>query len=97
MPKAPTREETDLADWLAQRAEFEAMFARSRRGNLWRKFGEGILTVFSKPDGRFAWCIASDEGPRFSPRAYDEECDAVAALADECEIGTWDVLEREAG
>jgi len=62
---------------------FEAGFRRSRRGNLWRRLPGGrTVTVFAK-DGGYAWCVAGEDGPTFSPGGYDSEADAPAAAWEE--------------
>jgi hypothetical protein len=59
MPKlTTTHKDYDLPAFAEARAEFEAGFRRSRRGNLWRTWEGLTLTVFARDDGRYAWCIA---------------------------------------
>jgi hypothetical protein len=63
--------------------EFESGFRRNRKGNLWREWEGWILTVFRRRNGRYGWCIASEErGTDYSPETYDTEDEALAALAD---------------
>ncbi len=65
------------------RRAFEAGFRRSARGNLSRRLPDGrTLTVFAK-DGGYAWCVAGEDGPTFSPGGYDSEADAPAAAWEE--------------
>jgi hypothetical protein len=46
---------------------FRAGFSRSRRGNLWRRYGDRTVTVFGRA-GRTRWCVSSDGNqPPFSP------------------------------
>jgi hypothetical protein len=77
----------------AARAAFRAGFQRSAKGNLWRRLDDGrAVTVFRYKGGGFAWAVGSmrdDPGDaRFSPRRYDTERAALAAL--------WDELAHEA-
>jgi hypothetical protein len=65
--------------------EFAAGFKRSKRGNLWRRWadrdgGELTLTVFPRRGGYFAYAIADEDGPAFSPRCYETEEEAIEAL-----------------
>jgi hypothetical protein len=55
-------------------------FARSRKGNLWRRYRDLTLTVFQRKDETYAWCIAHGDRPRFSPRSCDTEEDALDDL-----------------
>ncbi len=88
MPKAPTRQEREIADRLAQRAEFEAGFRRSKKNNLWRHLEGMTLTIFGREDERFGWCIVDAEGERqFSRGSFETEADALGSLAEELEIG----------
>jgi hypothetical protein len=68
------------------RAEFAAGFRRSRKGNLWRRYGGRTLTVFGGVDS-FSWCIADGERRRFSRGSYDSERSALSALWCEVEGG----------
>src|SRR5262249_49151081 len=68
-------------------AEFKRLFNRSRRGNLWRIHEGRTLTVFQRPDGTYAYCIASSgQRARFSRDWYASEAEALEAL--------WQRLER---
>jgi hypothetical protein len=82
MPKAPSHADHEIAERFAQRQEFENSFQRSRKGNLWCRFGSQTLTVFSKPEGGFGWCISYGKRLKFSPSAFDEEDEAIGSLAD---------------
>ena len=75
---------------MAARADFEAGFSRSRRGNLWRLFEGKTRTVFRRRDDYFGWCIATDESKKFSAQGYEFEGDALAALTDALGIGLRD-------
>lgn len=86
MPKPPTRQEREIADRFAQRAEFEAGFRRSKKGNLWRHLEGMTVTIFGREDERFGWCIVDAEGEkRFSRGTYEDEESAIGGLADELE------------
>ena len=59
---------------------FAARFRRSRRGNLWRKYGDMNLTVFpSTFDDGYSFCIA-DRDVTFSDDSYATEEEAIEAL-----------------
>jgi hypothetical protein len=89
MPKAPSHQDRELAEYLARRDEFERGFRRSRKGNLWRHFEGMTLTVFGRDDGFYGWCIAGPDGTRFSSGGFEEEADAIGSLAGELEVGLW--------
>jgi hypothetical protein len=58
-------------------------WARSKRNNLWRRMRDGrTLTVFKRPGGEYAWCIAG-ERLRFSPGDYATETEALRAMLGE--------------
>lgn len=66
---------------LAAMRDFRDGFKRSKRGNLWRNFRGLTLTVFRRAgDNWFAWSIADEEGPRYSPHAWETEEEAIGAL-----------------
>ncbi|KKN04011.1 hypothetical protein LCGC14_1101740 [marine sediment metagenome] len=90
MPKIGEPRRTDtVEDVLQELDEFRESFARSRKGNLWRHWEGKTLTVFKRKDGYFGWCVSDSEGTRFSRGAFEEEVDAVDALADELGVGEW--------
>ena len=62
-------------------------FRRSQRGNLWRKDGDRVLTIFAyrQNKGRYGWCIATDDGPRFSRSKFWTEEQAIESLWTEVE------------
>jgi hypothetical protein len=72
-----------------QRADFAARFERSRKGNLWRPYAGWALTIFERVTrpGWYSWCIADEDGPRFSREAYEGEEAALDALATYLRIG----------
>ena len=77
-----------IASVLAASAEFKAAFKRSHRGNLWRRYEGRTLTVFKREgDGRYAWSIADENGPRFSRESFETEEDALGNLAFAVGIG----------
>ncbi|MBL9164450.1 MAG: hypothetical protein JNL18_17115 [Planctomycetaceae bacterium] len=61
-------------------SEFAASFRRSKRGNLYREFEGTTLTVFSRPDGRFSWCIAEADNSQHYGSNYETEEDAMDGL-----------------
>ena len=90
MSRTPNRHNNDVAAAaLVERTEFQhpIFWKRSKRGNLWRRWRELIVTVFKRDGDRFGWSIADGEGPRFSSRAFDTEADAMSSLAEEI-VGT---------
>ena len=92
MPTArkPSDRDRELEAALQARDQFAAGFKRSKKGNLWRNY-EGLTVVIFRRQGDdwFSWSITDtdDEGPRFSPRPFDTEADAMDALCDELLIG----------
>ncbi len=86
MPASPT-----MAKLRAERDAWERFrdgFARSKRGNFYRRLPTGeTVTVFGRgtgPDGEhrgYAWCVAGpDDAPRWSRERYRSEPAAMAAL-----------------
>jgi hypothetical protein len=68
-------------DRAAEQAHFERSFRRSAKGNLWRKYEGKLLTIFSRNDGDYGWCISVDgDPPKFSPGGYETEDEAMRAL-----------------
>ena len=63
--------------------EFRKVFQRSRRGNLWAKMGDEVLSVFARKDGSFGWSVATEDGPTFSQETYTEEEDALQEIQNE--------------
>jgi hypothetical protein len=65
-------------------AEIEdvAGWRRNAKGNLVRKYGSDLLTVFRQGNS-WKWCWSvPGEAPTFSKRGYDSEEDAIAAVAE---------------
>lgn len=48
----------------------------SRKGNRYRHWEEQLVTIFTRNDEAYGWCIAGDE-TRFSPRGYETEEEAI--------------------
>lgn len=69
----------DIFDRFADRCEWQ----RSNKGNLWRHWDGLSLTIFKRRDGFFGWCLADDDGPRYSTRVFESETDAILNLASE--------------
>ena len=90
MPRARTSDPKSehVEAMLVARAEFEAGFKRSKKGNLWRRWAELTLCVFKRGDG-YAWSIADSEGVRFSVGTYESEAEAIGGLWDETEGEGW--------
>jgi hypothetical protein len=63
---------------------FQCGFRRSKKGNLWRNFeGDMTLTIFRRRgDDTYGWCVADEQGPRFSRRGFETEEAALFALAE---------------
>lgn len=61
--------------------KFRETFDYSKKGNLWRKWGDLVLTIFTDDWGRYSWCAATDEGKSYSQRKYNSEEDALQSLA----------------
>jgi hypothetical protein len=59
---------------------FAEGFRPSKKGHLWCLYDGKTLTVFQDKFGRWCWCIADSEGPRFSPKKYDDQELALCAL-----------------
>jgi len=77
-PPPKTEGELLMEDYRA----FELLFVRSRRGNLWHRDGNVLVTVF-RHNGQWKWCIDDPEGDepkRWSDRGYDSEDEAIFAL-----------------
>jgi hypothetical protein len=57
----------------------------SAKGNLWRRHGPFTLTVFTRRDGLFGWCVAGGkkDPPRFSPGGYQSPGEAVYVVTAE--------------
>jgi hypothetical protein len=73
-------------------SRFTARFAayqRSRKGNLWCRRGELTLTVFRRDADRYLWCIHDGHLPRFSRVTYRSEGEALEALENALEAGSW--------
>jgi hypothetical protein len=89
MPKVPTRRDPAIAVALAAWEEFEepAAWRRSKRGNLWRLWGGLTVTVFERDDGYWGWCIADDEGQRYSRTGFEEAAHAMTALGEALGVG----------
>jgi hypothetical protein len=70
MPKIgePGREQVRLREARAAWAEFEAGFARSRRGNLWRQWAGKTVSVFRRRDGYYGLSIADEDGMHHPPQ-----------------------------
>jgi hypothetical protein len=58
-----------------------AAWKRSKRGNLWRNYQGKTVTIFGRDDGYFAWSISDKDGTRFSRGGYEDEDEAMGALA----------------
>jgi hypothetical protein len=52
----------------------------SRRGNLWTRHGNSVLTLFERQDGTYGWCIADGDGPVFARRKFRDRGEALADL-----------------
>lgn len=70
----------------AELRDFLDGFARSRKGNLWRHWGDLTLTIFSRR-GSYAYCIAGRELPDYSDEEFDTEEDALKTLAFDLGVG----------
>jgi hypothetical protein len=57
----------------------------SKRGNYWRMWRGVTLTIFQRQSD-YHWCVADDEGPRFSDRGYPTVRGAVRALGRELDV-----------
>ncbi len=71
-----------MAEALAELKEWPLGFARSRKGNLWRRLDDtATLTVFPGRYGGYAWVLKEDDAPspEYSPDAYTTERKAVEA------------------
>jgi hypothetical protein len=64
------------------RLEFKHSFRRSSRGNLWRKEDDLTVSVFSRTEGGYKFCIAAGEEwrPSYSKNIYETEDEALEAL-----------------
>lgn len=73
---------------LARWAEFEepSAWRRSPKGNLWRHWEGATVSIYRRRDG-FGWCIADEDGPRYSQRAYETEADAITAAGEALGVG----------
>jgi hypothetical protein len=70
--------------------DFTAGFKRSRRDNLYRFWQGKTVCVFERDDGWYGWSISAGRGQvRFSPRAWEDEGEALADL--------WETLEGGEG
>jgi curved DNA-binding protein CbpA len=75
LPQAPSgsRDQDDddgPGSHAAAYTRFRRGLRRSRKGNLWREWGNERTTVFRRQDGRFAWVVSDeDDEPRWSPWA----------------------------
>ena len=70
---------------LALLDEFQAGFRQSRKGNWWRTWvdesGRALtLTVFLNKFGRWQYCVADADGPRWSRGSWDTEGEAIETL-----------------
>jgi hypothetical protein len=52
----------------------------SSRGNWWRLWGDKTVTIFKRPNGRYAWCCSTAGGPCYSQDNYPTPIAAVQAL-----------------
>jgi hypothetical protein len=78
MPKV---KKADPDDWLSfddGLERFAATFKRNNRGNLWKRHSGMILTIFSREDFGFGFCIRG-QSPKFSA-SYPTEDAAMEAL-----------------
>lgn len=85
----PSLGEMILADREFHRDDFDAdyqpeawadSFTRTKNGNLFRRIGVQMLTVFENRRG-FAWCISTaEDGPEFSTTPYESESEALESL-----------------
>jgi hypothetical protein len=83
MPKIPTAHDLEIAAMRAAWAEFEqpSAWRLSQRGNLWRRWDGEVVTIYRRHGG-YQWCIAGDDGKRFSKRGYETEADAITAAGE---------------
>lgn len=86
MPPIPERMkrkrevEAALARWEA--FERPSAWRRSRRGNLWRTWGDLTVSIFYHADARYHWSVADSDGPRYSSCGYATEEEAMTALGE---------------
>jgi hypothetical protein len=66
---------------LTAEQKFKSAFRRSFKGNLWRQYGDALLSVFRRRRGQFGYCIArQNRRPLFSQEEYATEHDAITEL-----------------
>lgn len=85
--RRPTREEEDAAWAVADLKAWTAGFARSRKGNLWRRLDDGNrVTIVPGRHGGFDWLLSDDGNGTVerSPDSYRTERATIEAA--------WDVL-----
>lgn len=60
---------------------FRRGFRLSKRGNLWRRWGDLTLTIFEdRVSGSFKVCIADGDRPGFSTVVFESVDDAILGL-----------------
>ncbi len=62
--------------------ENPSAWRRSNKGNVWREWDGVTITIFRRQDGRWGWCIADEDGPRYSTGGYETQADARTALGE---------------
>jgi hypothetical protein len=87
MPKVDDDFDSDDEAIEAELEAFENGFRRSRRGNAWRTFRGKTVSIFRRDDDYFGWSIADSKNVRYSHEGYEEEEEALAALAEELNVG----------
>ena len=91
IPRYPVQVESD-SEAHRERAAFRCGFKRSRKGNLWCRWGDMAVVVFVRTSGcdlgRYGWVIsAGDERPVFSVNCFQTEADAIEDLVSALEVG----------
>jgi hypothetical protein len=66
--------------WETAYRRFRAGFRRSRKSNLWRRWGRFNVTVFPSRFGGYCYCIADSDGPAFSNYSHDSEDEAILSV-----------------
>ena len=74
MPKRSNKALGELLD--------ENYWKRSRAGNLWRYWMGMTLSVFSRSDNFYGWCIAYGADTQFSNCGFATEEEAKQSMAD---------------
>jgi hypothetical protein len=64
----------------------EPIWKLSKKGNMWCKVGDLVLTVFYV-GGSCKWCISDESGPTYSRQGYVEIEDAMEAVVGEVNDG----------